>query len=272
MPRAGEHASDAVNACYREHLAYRAAPGPRWNASGCCPRGARGNPRRRRPDAAVQSSRSDCLCESRRHRGSCGQPARARRAGRDPASHRERPTSAGAYTSYRHFRAERVVQTPITVTYRMRPVSEYLTGINQDARSYYANPFRDLSSDSIRRIGFSTGFGRGGAQNLAYTRGSLFWADVDTRIRETTSGRRKLDECACPAADRAQAGKAVHGGRGVQRAGPGSWAVDSRSLSGHTRAGRAAAPGFACVWAVPAAQGHNICRSGRLGAPGPGYV
>ena len=78
------------------------------------------------------------------------------------------------------------------------PVSEYLTGINEDARSYYANPFRDLSSDSIRRIGFSTGFGRGGAQNLAYTRGSLFWADVDTRIRETTSGRRKLDDVLVP--------------------------------------------------------------------------
>ena len=77
-------------------------------------------------------------------------------------------------------------------------VSDYLAEINANARGYYTNPYRNVTADSIRLIGFSTGFGGAGAQNLAYTRGSLFWADVDQRIRVASHGRRRLDDVLVP--------------------------------------------------------------------------
>ena len=80
----------------------------------------------------------------------------------------------------------------------LMPVSEYLKDINTDARGYYTNPYRNFTADSIRLIGFSTGFGGASAQNLAYTRGSLFWADIDQRIRVASKGRRKLDDVLVP--------------------------------------------------------------------------
>jgi len=76
--------------------------------------------------------------------------------------------------------------------------TDYLTEINNHARGYYTNPYRSFSADSIQRIGFSTGFGGASAQNLAYTRGSLFWADIDKRIRDASNGRRKLDDVLVP--------------------------------------------------------------------------
>jgi hypothetical protein len=80
----------------------------------------------------------------------------------------------------------------------LAPVSDFLTEVNNHARGYYTNPYRNFTADSIRLIGFSTGFGGAGAQNLAYTRGSLFWADVDRRIRDASGGRRKLDDVLVP--------------------------------------------------------------------------
>lgn len=76
--------------------------------------------------------------------------------------------------------------------------SDFLMEINSSARGYYTNPYRHFTADSIRLIGFSTGFGGASAQNLAYTRGSLFWADIDERIRLASSGRRKLDDVLVP--------------------------------------------------------------------------
>jgi len=80
----------------------------------------------------------------------------------------------------------------------LMPLTDFLTEVNSNARGYYANPYRNFTADSIRLIGFSTGFGGAGAQNLAYTRGSLFWADIDARIREASEGRRKLDDILVP--------------------------------------------------------------------------
>jgi predicted metalloprotease with PDZ domain len=77
-------------------------------------------------------------------------------------------------------------------------LSEYATEINTYARSYYSNPYRNLTSDSIRVIGYSAGFGAAGAQNLAYSRGSLFWGDIDGRIRAASRGRHKLDDVIGP--------------------------------------------------------------------------
>jgi predicted metalloprotease with PDZ domain len=78
------------------------------------------------------------------------------------------------------------------------PLIEYEREINMYARNYYTNPYRNLGSDSLRIVGFSTGFGTSGAQNLAYSRGSLFWGDIDARIRAASGGRRKLDDVIVP--------------------------------------------------------------------------
>jgi predicted metalloprotease with PDZ domain len=43
-------------------------------------------------------------------------------------------------------------------------------------------------------MGFSTGVGGASAQNVPYTRGSLYFADVDAQIRAASGGRRKLDD------------------------------------------------------------------------------
>jgi hypothetical protein len=80
----------------------------------------------------------------------------------------------------------------------LNPVNAYLTEINGHARGYLTNPYKNLSNDSIATIGYSTGFGGASAQNLAYTRGSLFWGDVDERIRIASGGKRKLDDVIVP--------------------------------------------------------------------------
>jgi len=78
------------------------------------------------------------------------------------------------------------------------PVADYLAEINGYARGYYTNPYRNFTADSIRLIGYSTGFGGASAQNLAYTRGSLFWSDIDKSIRDASGGRRKFDDVIVP--------------------------------------------------------------------------
>ena len=80
----------------------------------------------------------------------------------------------------------------------LMPVADYLGEINNYARGYYTNPYKNLTADSIRLIGYSTGFGGASAQNLAYTRGSMFWSDIDKRIRDASGGRRKLDDVIVP--------------------------------------------------------------------------
>jgi hypothetical protein len=80
----------------------------------------------------------------------------------------------------------------------LAPVSDYLNDVNASARGYYTSAYRNYTNDSLTKIGFSTGFGAGSAQNLAYTRGSLFWAALDARIRAASSGRRTLDDLMLP--------------------------------------------------------------------------
>jgi predicted metalloprotease with PDZ domain len=78
------------------------------------------------------------------------------------------------------------------------PFDDYAKEINMYARNYYTNPYRNLSDDSLRIVGYSTGFGTSGAQNLAYSRGAAFWSDMDLRIRVASDGRRKLDDVLVP--------------------------------------------------------------------------
>lgn len=80
----------------------------------------------------------------------------------------------------------------------LAPVGDYLDSINSSAGNYYASPYRDASADELFRIGFSTGIGSGSAQNIAYTRGSLYFAAVDSRIRSASNGKLNLDDVILP--------------------------------------------------------------------------
>jgi hypothetical protein len=80
----------------------------------------------------------------------------------------------------------------------LAPIADYESDINSNASRYYGSPFHNASADSLTRIGFATGFGAASAQNMAYTRGSLFWSDVDHRIRRASSGQRTLDDVFLP--------------------------------------------------------------------------
>jgi predicted metalloprotease with PDZ domain len=91
----------------------------------------------------------------------------------------------------------------------LAPVSEYERDINSNARAYYSNPFRNASADSLARVGFSVGVGGASAQNVPYTRGSLFFSHIDARIREASGGRRKLDDVILPLAEARRRGQSL---------------------------------------------------------------
>ena len=88
-------------------------------------------------------------------------------------------------------------------------VGSYLRSVNATARAYYTNPFRNASADSLERVGFSAGVAGGSAQNVPYTRGSLFFADVDAKIRVASNGRRTLDDVILPLLERRRRGEAL---------------------------------------------------------------
>lgn len=80
----------------------------------------------------------------------------------------------------------------------LAPVDDYVDSINATARNYYANRYKLEPADELRRLGFSTGVGTGSAQNVAYTRGSLYFAVVDAEIRAASGGARNLDDVILP--------------------------------------------------------------------------
>ncbi len=86
----------------------------------------------------------------------------------------------------------------LLLTSGLAPVGDYLDSINSTAGNYYASPYRNTSADELFRIGFSTGIGAGSAQNIAYTRGSLYFAAVDSRIRSASNGKLTLDDVILP--------------------------------------------------------------------------
>ena len=69
------------------------------------------------------------------------------------------------------------------------PVDEYGRSINEDFRRYYTSPSRNLSADSIVKIGFNDE----DVRHIPYVRGSFYFADLDARIRAASHGRRNLD-------------------------------------------------------------------------------
>jgi len=68
-------------------------------------------------------------------------------------------------------------------------VEDYGREINRDMDRYYFNVARNLSADSIVRVGFNDE----NIRHIPYTRGSLYFADLDSKIRAHSRGRRNLD-------------------------------------------------------------------------------
>ena len=68
-------------------------------------------------------------------------------------------------------------------------VEQYDQAINQLTRSYYTNPARNWSAARIVEVGFSDN----DIRHLPYERGELYFADLDSKIRAASNGRRNLD-------------------------------------------------------------------------------
>jgi predicted metalloprotease with PDZ domain len=68
-------------------------------------------------------------------------------------------------------------------------VAEYGRDINAAFQDYYFNTARNLSADSITRIGFTDE----NVRHIPYARGSLYFADLDSKIRAHSRGSRNLD-------------------------------------------------------------------------------
>lgn len=91
----------------------------------------------------------------------------------------------------------------------LAPAIDYERDINQTARAYYTNSYRNASADELARLGFSRGVGARSAQNVPYTRGSLYFADVDAKIRAASGARRKLDDVILALFERRRSGEEI---------------------------------------------------------------
>lgn len=91
----------------------------------------------------------------------------------------------------------------------LAPLADYLRDINQNARDYFTNPYKNHSAEELARLGFSAGVGTGGAQRVPYMRGSMYFSDVDARIRAASGGKRKLDDVMLPLFERRRRGEEI---------------------------------------------------------------
>jgi hypothetical protein len=68
-------------------------------------------------------------------------------------------------------------------------VDDYGREINRDFQNYYTNSARNLSADSITAVGFTNE----NIRHMPYVRSSLYFADLDSKIRAHSDGKRNLD-------------------------------------------------------------------------------
>jgi hypothetical protein len=69
-------------------------------------------------------------------------------------------------------------------------VEEYAEGIQRLAERYYTSPALNMSAGEIANIGF----GNEDIRSTPYSRGALYFADLDARIRARSNGERSLDD------------------------------------------------------------------------------
>lgn len=77
-----------------------------------------------------------------------------------------------------------------------------LDEINLQTRNYFTNPRKNMPADSVAMNNPLTDVM---AQNISYERGTLFWAEMDARIRAASKGKRNLDNVMVPLIKRARA-------------------------------------------------------------------
>lgn len=76
-----------------------------------------------------------------------------------------------------------------------------LDEINLQTRNYFTNPRKNMPADSVAMNNPLTDVM---AQNISYERGTLFWAEMDARIRAASKGKRNLDNVMLPLITRAR--------------------------------------------------------------------
>ena len=77
----------------------------------------------------------------------------------------------------------------------LAPLDLVLAEMNTQTRNYYTNPRKNMPADSVAMNNPLTDVM---AQNISYERGTLFWAEMDARIRAASNGRRNLDSVIVP--------------------------------------------------------------------------
>jgi hypothetical protein len=85
----------------------------------------------------------------------------------------------------------------------LAPLNLVLVELNTQTRNYFTNPRKNMPADSVAMFNPLTDVN---AQNISYERGTLFWAEMDARIRAASNGRRTLDNVMIPLVTRARNG------------------------------------------------------------------
>src|ERR1700752_4060401 len=94
--------------------------------------------------------------------------------------------------------------------------------MNTQTRNYYTNPRKNMPADSVAMNNPLTDVM---AQNISYERGTLFWAEMDARIRAASDGKRNLDNVMVPLITRARTlgGSGTDGGVQARPGGQQGW-------------------------------------------------
>jgi predicted metalloprotease with PDZ domain len=93
----------------------------------------------------------------------------------------------------------------LTMRAGLDSIASYGRSLNETARNYYTSPARNLTADSIGRLGFSDE----AARRVPYLRGALYFADLDARVRAASGRRRTLDDLLIPLFQRIRSGESV---------------------------------------------------------------
>jgi predicted metalloprotease with PDZ domain len=100
----------------------------------------------------------------------------------------------------------------------LAPLDLVLQELNTQTKNYFTNPRKNMPADSVAMYNPLTDVM---AQNISYERGTLFWAEMDARIRAASNGRRTLDDVMVPLIKRARTLGGSVGPSGGEEAGPG---------------------------------------------------
>ena len=83
----------------------------------------------------------------------------------------------------------------------LAPLDIVLQEMNLQTKNYFTNPRKNMPADSVAMNNPLTDVM---AQNISYERGTLFWAEMDARIRAASKGKRNLDDVMVPLIKRAR--------------------------------------------------------------------